>query len=228
MLQVVELKHIENYFISQGVKYYDVRLELIDHVASAIEERMAIESVDIFGIAYQDEIQKWKGPKLAQFINERESELKKMWQSKATAYLLDFFKLPKVLFLLGLTFTLFYFLSIPSNFDYLIPKFLGGVYFLYLVGLTFISYNIFISSHSFPPPLLSVNAYNSTISLGTVMSGCIIFQMFDVPLQYSPYMAFTISILISAGCLLIYACAYVFPKWLKADTLKYYRHLNIV
>ena len=55
MLQVIEIKHIENYFISQGVQYYDVQLELIEHVASANEERMAVESEDIFGLADQDE-----------------------------------------------------------------------------------------------------------------------------------------------------------------------------
>ncbi len=35
-----EIQFIEEYLIKNGVKYWDVRLELLDHIVSAVEDRM--------------------------------------------------------------------------------------------------------------------------------------------------------------------------------------------
>ena len=36
-----EIRFIENYLKNSGVNYFDVRLELTDHVASELEERLS-------------------------------------------------------------------------------------------------------------------------------------------------------------------------------------------
>ena len=35
-----EIKYIDNYLIKSKVKYWDVRVELLDHIASAVEEKI--------------------------------------------------------------------------------------------------------------------------------------------------------------------------------------------
>lgn len=44
-LSKTQIQYIEDYLIKNEVKYWDVRLELIDHIASAVEEKMSIQNV---------------------------------------------------------------------------------------------------------------------------------------------------------------------------------------
>lgn len=39
---------IDNYLQNSGVFYYDIRLEMLDHVATAVEEKMEEESLDFY------------------------------------------------------------------------------------------------------------------------------------------------------------------------------------
>jgi len=43
-----ELEFIDNYLKNSGVEYIDVRLEMLDHVASAVETEMDIEKTDFY------------------------------------------------------------------------------------------------------------------------------------------------------------------------------------
>ena len=40
-----EIQFIDNYLIKNGVKYWDVRLELLDHIISAVEDKIEKEGV---------------------------------------------------------------------------------------------------------------------------------------------------------------------------------------
>jgi len=40
-----EIQFIENYLIKNGVKYWDVRLELLDHIVSAVEDKIEKERI---------------------------------------------------------------------------------------------------------------------------------------------------------------------------------------
>ena len=44
-LTKAEIKFIDNYLIKNGVKFWDVRLELLDHIVSAVEDKMANDGV---------------------------------------------------------------------------------------------------------------------------------------------------------------------------------------
>jgi len=43
-----ELEFIDNYLKNSGVEYIDVRLEMLDHVASAVEAKMDIEETEFY------------------------------------------------------------------------------------------------------------------------------------------------------------------------------------
>ena len=43
-----ELQFIDNYLKESGVKHFDIRLELTDHIASAVEEKMQNENIDFY------------------------------------------------------------------------------------------------------------------------------------------------------------------------------------
>lgn len=47
-LNTQELQYINNYLKESGVKHFDIRLELTDHIASAVEEKMQKENIDFY------------------------------------------------------------------------------------------------------------------------------------------------------------------------------------
>lgn len=47
-LTTAELQFIDNYLKNSDVKYFDIRMELADHIASAVEEKMQKENMDFY------------------------------------------------------------------------------------------------------------------------------------------------------------------------------------
>ncbi|AXT18557.1 hypothetical protein D7030_07070 [Flavobacteriaceae bacterium AU392] len=56
-----EIKFIDDYFIKNGIKYWDIRMEMVDHIASDIEENFGINKN--FYSAFDSSIEKlgWEG-----------------------------------------------------------------------------------------------------------------------------------------------------------------------
>ena len=42
------IKFIDNYLKSSEVIYYDIRMEMLDHVATAVEQKMEAENLDFY------------------------------------------------------------------------------------------------------------------------------------------------------------------------------------
>ena len=43
-----KLKFIDTYLQNSGVFYYDIRLELVDHIASGVQDKMITENIDFY------------------------------------------------------------------------------------------------------------------------------------------------------------------------------------
>ena len=41
-LDKTQIDYIKSYILKKGVRYVDVQMEILDHVASAVEERMSV------------------------------------------------------------------------------------------------------------------------------------------------------------------------------------------
>ena len=52
-LSLKEIRFIENYLIKNEVKYWDVRLELLDHIINSVEEKMTNKGLS-FNAALQE------------------------------------------------------------------------------------------------------------------------------------------------------------------------------
>ena len=48
ILTTQNLKFIDNYLKNSEIVYDDIRMELIDHIASAVEEQMRVENTDFY------------------------------------------------------------------------------------------------------------------------------------------------------------------------------------
>ncbi len=47
-LTTENIKFIDNYLKNSEVIYYDIRMEMLDHVATAVEEKMEAENLDFY------------------------------------------------------------------------------------------------------------------------------------------------------------------------------------
>ena len=48
MLTSQNIKFIDNYLKNSEVIYYDIRMEMLDHVATAVEQKMQVENLDFY------------------------------------------------------------------------------------------------------------------------------------------------------------------------------------
>ena len=58
-LTIEQIAQIEETLILNGLVYQDVKLELLDHIASEIEEKMSNEEIS-FELVYKSVFEKWK------------------------------------------------------------------------------------------------------------------------------------------------------------------------
>jgi len=122
----------------QNVYYYDVQIELVDHMASAIEalweihpempfEEAVFQVCEQFGVdpyfnaAYQSMLptisgDHFKGESGFDAIKEaKEKELRRKYDRLQWKYIGEFFQLPKIILTLAITFTLYFILRLSNN-----------------------------------------------------------------------------------------------------------------
>jgi len=143
-----QIEFIDHRLENDGIKYWDIRIELLDHVVSDIEKRMKVENSEN---DFKEMVQEvfvyvgWKenfnGSSFEDLNKEGWKNVNKGYRKMYYQRFLDFFKNPVHLLFLAVSFAGFYFLS-----EFLIHK-------------TFlkVSYGVFIS-----PTLLYFYAYFKT------------------------------------------------------------------
>jgi hypothetical protein len=137
-----------------NVYYYDVQIELVDHIASSIEalwetnpELSFEEAVFLvgeqfgidpgFNVAYDSLLptisgKTYIGESGFEAIKEaKEKELRRKYDRLQMKYIGDFFKLPKIILTLAITFALFYVFKLSNN-DIAVSYCIQGFYILSL------------------------------------------------------------------------------------------------
>lgn len=144
--QKVSPKQVEDLFRfceENGADYYDVQIELVDHLASAIEERWIKnprltynealwKSFDEFGIYGFSKVRKAK-----------EKGLHRKYFRKHWSYVIDFFKIPKVVF----TFALY--LIIYTLVRFSTDSFIVSIAFVALMYSYMLVYRFYIYPRNF-------------------------------------------------------------------------------
>lgn len=135
-----------------NVHYYDVQIEIVDHIASAIEElwvtkpKMPFEEAvfqvcEQFGVepffhaAYDSLLPPISGKCLSEksgfeTIKEaKEKELRRKYNRLQWKYIGEFFKLPKIILTPAITFALFFVFKLSNN-DIMVSQIIQGFYIL--------------------------------------------------------------------------------------------------
>ena len=106
-LKQEEIEKLFTFVQSKNVPYRDVQFEIVDHLATAIEDLQEENPEWSFGLCLDQVYGKFPITGFAQLIQQKEDALNKYWKKKLWPYLLEYFKLPRII----LTGTLFFLLQ---------------------------------------------------------------------------------------------------------------------
>jgi hypothetical protein len=96
-----EVQYLFDLVRDREVKYIDVQHELVDHVASAVEEEMALNNTWTFVQALNVVLGRFPITGFAYFIQEKEKAMKAYWRSRQWAHLKTYFTFPKIMMTLA-------------------------------------------------------------------------------------------------------------------------------
>ena len=101
------------------VEYYDLQTELVDHLANAIETECQQNSKLTFDEVLNKEFRKFGVFGFMDVVESRQAVLRKKYNRLVFQHFKSFFKLPKILLTIGMTFLLFYILKTSMYDDYI-------------------------------------------------------------------------------------------------------------
>lgn len=216
---------IEKLFIFTSrkyVRYIDVQIELVDHLASAIEERKIEDSRLGFDEALQKVYSEFPISGFSNLINEKTKSLNIFWLKKLKSYFIGFLNWPKILWLM-LFFMGFYTLSFIASYK----VFFGVVLFMIWLLCIAEAYTIW-TSEVFSK--LNITKFLALTTYYNVGFWCIYFpsSMFII-FQIQNETVFTensrliICILLSIYTVAIYGITRVFPNQIKSDIMDRYK-----
>lgn len=108
-LSYVDISRIHSYVEGMGVEFYDVQVEIVDHIASVIEEQMTIKPEELF----DSTLSKFTG--FDGLVNEKRRQVARQYDRYIIQSLKSFFNWPKVIFTLLLLWLIYSFLDKADN-----------------------------------------------------------------------------------------------------------------
>lgn len=92
-----QVLQIDNYISACGIKYYDVKMEIVDHFASILELRLEEEPDLDFKKAIVEEHKKFSNNGFKKLLETKTDSVHKRFFKSSLKHLFSFFTLPKVI-----------------------------------------------------------------------------------------------------------------------------------
>jgi len=131
-----ETKKLYEFCHRHFVYHYDLQMELVDHLASAIEEQWENNSELSFEEALKNTFKKFGIHGFSKIKEQKQKELKRKYNRLLWGFFTEFYRWPKVLMTFAITFALFILFQLVENsmlifYAYLSAGFIfASVYFL--------------------------------------------------------------------------------------------------
>jgi len=142
MTRIVSKKETEELFNvckNYGVVYYDVQIELVDHLASLIEEQWEKDPQISFQQGLKNAVSSFGKSNFTKVTREKEKEVNRKYNLLLWKYFIEFYKWPKLLITITFTLGLFILLQITNHTKTVLLVYSG----LVLVCFTFYLIRIF-------------------------------------------------------------------------------------
>lgn len=202
------------------VNQYDLQIELVDHMASSIEEQWEVNP----GLPYHEALNNTFGKfgifGFSKIKDQKEKELRRKYRQLLWKYTLEFYRWPKALLTLALTLMLFtLFRVVHNDFWILVPYFIGisMLMIFYYFRLFSKYYKIkVIPDHSF---MLLDYLKNKQIAAGLVVQIPFHMANFAKEMDYhffnNQWIAFLTAFSIIGFSILLYANFFMLPVKVK-------------
>ena len=138
-----EIRKLFDFVESKNMTYKDVQYEIVDHLASAMEELKGENPELPYDICLEQVYNKFPITGFALLQMEKEEALNKYWRKRLMPYLFEYFKLPKIIITLAIFFGLQQFFNTIEPIEVglweygLTPNTL--IYFMAMILVAFIS-----------------------------------------------------------------------------------------
>ncbi|MCG1035010.1 hypothetical protein [Polaribacter sargassicola] len=106
-----QLLQIDNYIFSYGIKYYDVRTEVVDHFANILETKLDKNPDLNLKREIENIHRNFSDRGFSKLLEEKTKAVQSKFYKNSLKHLITFFKLPKII----VTVTLFYVLFLLMN-----------------------------------------------------------------------------------------------------------------
>ena len=135
-----QLLQIDNYVYVSGIKYYDVRTEIVDHFANILEVKLD-ENPDLdFKKEIQNIHRNFSNRGFSKLLKEKTSAVQKQFYKMSFKHFTTFFKLPKII----ISGALFYVLYLLMNWFQDKEDFFGIISYLYFAVVIVLFLSLFI------------------------------------------------------------------------------------
>jgi len=102
-----EIDDLYKFCEDQGVRYYDLQIELVDHLAAAIEHERKVKPKLTFYDALFSIFDKFGATGFQRIKSTKEKEMRKKYNRIQWKYISEFFKLPKIILTILISLILF-------------------------------------------------------------------------------------------------------------------------
>lgn len=224
-----QIEHLFTFVKRKYVPYYDLQIELVDHLATSIEQKMAKDASMSFESALQKTYKGFGITGFAEYRSSKEKELFMFWVKRFAGYIWRFITPPKVVMTIALSICFYYFnvLILP-----LIGPFVAcaliAIWMIVLFKLQFSQ--LFFQKRMKSKKLLTVSSYLSIIPSSLYIFSYMTFigikyiATIEDPSMFN--LVFT-SILASVTMMSAYALLVVFPKELESEVLSQYPEIFV-
>lgn len=214
-----------------GVEYYDVQVEMVDHFASAVERNWERNPKATFADSFIEEYKKLKDIDFELIQSEKEAALQKKYKKIQWRYIQDFFNWPKIALTAFLSYIIY------QSF-FLLTNYLNFVVLIVLLDFLIIAIvSFFVYPRKFSIKLkenkkfliieqLITKKYNF-MTVGKLPAG-LLACMFSFNKQYhfsfidNPAFKIFVAFLVVMSVVFLIATGYYVPSRIKADFIREY------
>lgn len=221
MITEKEYKYLFEYTGRHYSRYYDVQHEVIDHLASMIEDiresNPSIGFKSALNIAYKS----MPGKEFDKVIDEKEKSLKKYWQRQIGKYLLEYLQWPLMLKTIGLTMTIYLILTLFSSYIF------AGLGLILILIFGVLGFFIWRSLKEKEDQYLSLNAFLK-VATGAWFLPIYVLNHIDILqrfLSFELYVKIIASLVISVFLILTYIVFVIIPNKIREDVFDRYESL---
>ena len=223
---------------SKNVPYRDVQYEIVDHLASAMEDMKDRNPEWSYSKCLKETYSKFPITGFAMLQLEKEKALNKYWRNKMLPYIKEFFKLPKIILTISIFLIFQQLVSMLGVIDFTFAKSyidngLTSTLYIILGIQTFRRWKL-TKRNGKADEYLCIKGFTKTYNFLFLLSFLTPFIIFQIKIMIGGYVvnfgginSYIIALLLSVMLLCLYLKKYVFMDLLISNMEQKYKHLNM-